>query len=417
MTNPKNILKQIVGLHRLKYKGRLSGDVVWLVIATVSALLPLSAKAQFVADTVPRGSVYGLALDLRPAYVVPSNGYIEGDNALGRAIDKSMSAYMKFSFTLDPKSRLGRMYPQAYQGIGVGWTGFFDAEDMGNPVSVYAFQGAPIVNFNNRLSLDYEWNFGASFGWKKYHEDNNPTNGAVGSSVNAYVNLALMLRYKLDRYWHLTGGIDFTHYSNGNTDYPNSGINLAGVRLGLAYMFNGSSLSDALPASKEDIDRHFVVDVSAYVSARKVGFEYDDTRYLIPGRFGVIGLNINPMYRLNKYFGIGASLDAQYDEGANLNDYYVPDSGTDEPKFYRPPLNKQLGVGASLRAEFTMGFFAINVGLGHNIIYKGRDLGGFYQMFALKTFVTPKLFLNVGYKLLRFENPGNLMLGIGYRFN
>ena len=38
-------------------------------------------------------------------------------------------------------------------------------------------------------------------------------------------------------------------------------------------------------------------------------------------------------------------------------------------------------------------------------------------MFALKTFVTPKLFLNVGYKLLRFENPGNLMLGIGYRFN
>ena len=64
-----------------------------------------------------------------------------------------------------------------------------------------------------------------------------------------------------------------------------------------------------------------------------------------------------------------------------------------------------------------MGFFAINVGLGHNIIYKGRDLGGFYQMFALKTFVTPKLFLNVGYKLLRFENPGNLMLGIGYRFN
>ena len=120
MTNPKNILKQIVGLHRQKYKVRLSGGVVWLVIATVSARLPLSAKAQFVADTVSRGSVYGLALDLRPAYVVPSNGYIEGDNALGRAIDKSMSAYMKFSFTLDPKSRLGRMYPQAYQAMGVG---------------------------------------------------------------------------------------------------------------------------------------------------------------------------------------------------------------------------------------------------------------------------------------------------------
>lgn len=380
----------------------------------------MMATTVMAGDVVPAdsagGSRYGLGIDLRPAYVVPSNGYVEGHNASGKTINKSLSAYMKFSFTLDPKSRLGRMYPEAYQGIGVGITGFFDAKDLGKPFSVYAFQGAPIAKLNSRLSLDYEWNFGASFGWKKYHKEKNPSNGAVGSSANAYLNLALMLKYRLNRNWYMSGGLDFTHYSNGNTDYPNSGINLIGLRMGLVYMLNSAKV-DALYASSDDFEPHFVYDVALYCAAHVCGFSYEDTGYLIPGRFGVLGLNAGPIYRFNKYFGLGASLDLQYDESANMGEYYEPNSGFDNPRFYRPPFAKQFGAGLSVRAEFTMGFFTVNAGLGHNVVYKGNDLDGFYQMFVLKTFVTPKVFLNVGYKLLRLKDPGNLMLGVGYRFN
>jgi len=389
-------------------------------IAYILLWFVVTATAVRASDDAPAdstgGSRYGMGFDMRPAYVVPSNLYVEGDNALGKPINRSLSAYMKFLFTLDPKSRLGRMYPQAYQGIGVGVTGFFDAKDMGTPFSVYAFQGAPIARVNSRLSLDYEWNFGASFGWKKYSEEKNPSNGAVGSSANAYINLALMLKYRLNRNWYLSGGLDLTHYSNGNTDYPNSGINLIGLRMGLVYMLN-SAKGDAVYASSNDFEPHFIYDVALYCAARKCGFSYGNTRYLIPGRFGVLGLNAGPVYRFNKYFGLGASLDLQYDEGANIGDYYEPNSGFEDPRFYRPPFAEQFGAGVSVRAEFTMGFFTINAGLGHNVVYKGSDLDGLYQMFVLKTFVTPKVFLNVGYKLLRFRDPGNLMLGVGYRFN
>lgn len=386
-----------------------------MIISGIMIFAGLAVSASETADTVKGKSRYGLGLDFRPAYVLPSNGYVEGDNTLSKPINKSLSAYLKFSFTLDPESRLGKMYPQAYQGIGVGMTKFYDAADLGTPFSVYLFQGAPIAKMGQRLSLDYEWNFGASFGWKHYDENRNPGNGAVGSSTNAYINLALMLRYKLSRSWYMSAGVDFTHYSNGNTDYPNAGINMAGLRVGLVYMLNSSNAM--AESGHADFDPGFVYDVALYGAARKCGYKYEGVRRLIPGRFGVLGLTAGPIYRFNKYFGLGGSLDIQYEEGANISDYYEPDSGHDDPKFYRPPFSHRFGVGLSARAEFTMGFFSINVGLGHNVIYKGRDLDGLYQTFVLKTFVTPKIFLNVGYKLLRFKDPGNLMLGVGYRFN
>ncbi len=37
-------------------------------------------------------------------------------------------------------------------------------------------------------------------------------------------------------------------------------------------------------------------------------------------------------------------------------------------------------------------------------------------MVVLKAHVMKNLFLHVGYRLINFKDPSNLMLGIGYRF-
>ena len=86
-------------------------------------------------------------------------------------------------------------------------------------------------------------------------------------------------------------------------------------------------------------------------------------------------------------------------------------------KFHRPPFRKQFAMGLSLRAELVMPVFSINVGVGRNLIYSGGDMKGFYQILALKTYVTRHLFLHVGYQLSKFKDPNNLMLGLGYRFH
>lgn len=369
-------------------------------------------------DSAEHKPVHKLGLDVRPSYVTPTNSFFDGENATQTRIRKALSVHLKYAFQFDKNSTLGRLYPHAYQGIGVSYNTFFSSSEMGSPVAVYAFQGSRIAQLSPRLSFDYEWNFGASFGWKKYDDVNNPQNGVIGSNINAYINLGFFLNWQLNSQWNLTAGLDFTHYSNGNTHYPNAGVNPIGGRIGIVRTF-GNEEEPTLGRKVQplDIKPYFSYDLVVYGATRKRAFVDDNTAYLVPGSFGIIGLNFNPMYNFNKYFRAGVSMDAQYDESANIKEYRVEGTTTDNVKFHRPPFRKQFAVGLSVRGELVMPVFSINVGIGRNLIYSGEDTKGFYQVLALKTSVTRHLFLHVGYQLNKFKNPNNLMLGFGYRFH
>ena len=374
--------------------------------------------------SVSRKLTHQLGIDFRPAYVVPTNDFFDGDNSTGQPIRNVWSVHLKYAFRFNKDSRLGRLYPHAYQGIGVSYNHFDNRPPIGHPVAVYAFQGSRIARLSPTLSLDYEWNFGASFGWEKYHvpEDGSQVlgyNDVVGSKINAYINLGFFLNWQINPQWNLTAGIDLTHYSNGNTHYPNSGVNPVGGRIGLVRTFgaeNSSPSANAGQLAPDDFRPHFSYDLVVYGATRKRGYIDDyNMGHLIPGSFGIVGLNFNPMYDFNKYFRAGISLDAQFDESANLQGHYA--GGTDDdPKFYRPPFREQFAVGLSARAELVMPIFSVNIGIGHNVLYKGKDTKGFYQILALKTFLTRNLFLHTGYQLSKFKDPNNLMLGLGWRF-
>lgn len=373
-------------------------------ILLLSLLICTAAKGQ-----------HQIGVDVRPGYVVPIKSFFEGNNAAGKPINKSMAYHLKYAFRFSPTTRLGQLYPSAYQGIGVGFHTFGNKEEMGNPVSVYVFQGAPIAKLTPRLSLDYEWNFGAAFGWKKYSPDTNPYNDIVGSKINAYINFGLMLNWRPAPDWQVTLGADLTHFSNGNTNYPNAGVNTLGGRIGIVRTFDSQGYEEAkgrIGLQKPAFQKHFSYDVVVYGTTRKRGIITEDHSYMVSGGFGVIGLNVNPMYNVNRYFRAGLSLDAQYDESANIKDHEL-----DHNLFVRPSFREQFAVGASIRAELVMPIFSVNVGIGRNLIYKGDDTKGFYQILALKADVTHGAFLHVGYQLSKFKDPSNLMLGVGYRFH
>ena len=189
-------------------------------------------------DSTNHALIHQIGFDVRPGYVAPTNSFLEGDNAQRQKIDRSLSLHLKYAFQFSKDSYLGRLYPHAYQGIGVSHNTFYNSAELGNPVAVYAFQGAPIVRLSSRLSLDYEWNFGASFGWKQYDEHSNWYNDAIGSKINAYINLGFVLNWQFYPQWKLAAGVDFTHFSNGNTRYPNGGLNTIGGRVGIVRTFN-----------------------------------------------------------------------------------------------------------------------------------------------------------------------------------
>lgn len=387
--------------------GRLLHIICLLSLLSVGGKL----KAQIVEK-------HRIGLDIRPGYVVPTNSFLEGDNLQQKIIEQSLSLHLKYAFQFSKDSNLGRMYPHAYQGIGVSYNTFYCPAELGNPVTVYAFQGAPIVRFSPRLSFDYEWNFGASFGWKKYDEQYNPQNEVIGSKINAYINLGFLLNWQFHPQWKLAAGVDFTHFSNGNTHYPNGGLNIIGGRVGIVRTFGDTdNASEGIVPKRLFIKPHVSYDLVLYGATRKRGFVKDNVPSLVPGSFGIAGLNFAPMYNFNNYFWAGLSMDAQYDESANIKDYKLEGSYSDDLKFHRPPFREQFAVGLSLRAELVMPIFSINAGFGRNLIGSGEDTKGFYQILALKTYVTRHLFLHVGYQLREFKDPNNLMLGVGYRFH
>ncbi len=369
-----------------------------------------------------------VGINVRPSYLLPTHRFFRGENELGKRLDKSGSAHLQYSFSFPSGSHFGKLYPTAYQGIGVSFNTFFDQKEIGDPAAVYVFQGAMLSQISPKLSLDYEWNFGVSFGWRPYDPYGeilgyeNSRNLVVGSRVNAYINFGIQLSWEPFDNWTVTAGVDLTHFSNGNTSYPNAGVNTIGGRLGVARSFGASCRQSPSVTKRHEyphmgkVADRMSYDILLYGAGRTKGLIWNDTPYIAEGKFGILGLNISPLYRVNKFLRAGVSFDVQYDESSNVSEYVAGTGDDGNIRFYRPPFNEQLGIGLSLRAEFVMPIFSVNIGFGRNVIYKGDELKGFYQTLALKTDIYKGLYLHIGYKLHDFHDPNNLMLGFGWRF-
>lgn len=380
------------------------------------------------ADTLTSTSVsplhrpiHKLSVDVRPSYLAPTSGFFEGENAKQQRMNRFLSGHLKYGIQFDPDSRWGKLYPHTTQGIGLAVNTLFNGEEMGTPVALYAFQSSRIARLTPRLSLDYEWNFGASFGWKKFNEETNEFNTVVGSKINAYINLGFFLNWRLSPYWNLTAGVEGSHFSNGNSHYPNSGVNTMGARIGITRNFGDKQTLEkaetALPPQSSTFRPYFSYDLTVYGGTKIRGWvDEHGGSMLVPGSFGVIGINFNPMYNFHRMLRAGISLDAQYDESANLKGHQAGTDENGDPKFYRPPFKEQFNAGLSVRCEFVMPIFSINFGIGYHFLHKGDDTKGCYQVLALKTSLTRHLYLHTGYQLQNFKDPNHLMLGLGWRF-
>ena len=392
--------------------------------------------------------VHRVSFDYRPAVPTQHHDFLRGGDGASKPLTASASVHLQYSFQFPEGSRLREMMPTAYQGIGGAKYTFFSHKDFGTPAALYVFQGAQIAQLARNLSLDYEWNFGVSAGWHQ--------NLVVSTKVNAYINLGLMVSWRPAMYWRIFAGLDMTHFSNGDTTLPNVGMNTIGARFGVLRMFESdvpsklSSLPDwgfcgdlgryaerglggagigrqDLVAGSADrsnatswysnIWKRTSIDVILCGNTNAETLNYKDREYKLDGKFAVVAFHLNPLYRVTRNFLVGPSIDVQYNEGVNLL-YNVAGVNpvTDVIKFHRPPLAQQLAAGLSLRAELQAPVFAVNIGVGHNVIYKGPELGGFYYIAALKTFVAQGLFLHVGLKICDTESSNNLLLGLGYRF-
>lgn len=412
---------------------------IYAIISCVLAVCPWAKAGSATltgGDTIPsafsRPLQWRIGAEISPALIPGTSSYLDGYNPACKPIDASLSGSIRVDFSFSPDTHEGMLYRGAYQGIGISLGSYADDGVLGTPVSAFVYQGAPIAHFSNRLWLGYEWQFGAAFGWRHSNEEKLDNNAVVSTAVTAHMGLGVKLHYRFSDKWQMSVGIGANHYSNGNTSWPNAGVNTIGASIGISHIINpysDATVTDAARGKKniarrkeyseikKEADRHcWLYDIMVFGAWRKrivnVGEPVESK--LIPGRFGILGMQLSPMYRLDKRFAIGPALDVQWDESAGLAPYWVNESYDDNIMFERPPFGKQLSVGVSGHAELTMPIFTINAGMGYDFVCPNGNKR-FYQSLALKTFITKKLYLNVGYRLGSFKEPQNLMLGFGIR--
>lgn len=384
-----------------------------MILAVVAMASAVAAQA---SDSV---KVHRLEVEVVPGAILHTNSFLNGNNVEVRRMNSSFVGRLKYAFLPPEGSRDAIIYRGVYQGAGLAFHHF--NTQLGNPVSAYIFQGATIKTLAPRLTLNYEWNFGLTYGWKSYDEEKSPENRVIGSKLTAYIDAGIYLRYMVSRYWDLNIGATFSHYSNGNTSIPNAGLNVAGLKASAAYYFNRGSVgcgSAAATLALPPVEHRWQVDLTLFGAWKRKGIDTQYGAYAVPGAFGVIGLNINPLYRLNHWLNVGASLDASYDGSANI-DIDEEALGTDrwagsEANLHHPAWYRKVGIGLSGRVEFTMPYFTINFGIGHHFVNANTtDLRGFYEILALKIGLTRHTYLHIGYSLYDFHYPNNLMLGLG----
>lgn len=393
--------------------------ILTAVLLTVAGIAS-AAEPDSLAD---RRFIHRVGAEFRPEYVFPTNPFVRGSNFAEKPIDLSLSAHLRYSLRPQAGSHTDQIYPGVYQGLGVAYYDFGNAQELGNPAAIYLFQGARIARLSPRITFNYEWNFGLSYGWKTYDEQANKRNVVVGSKANAFLSVGFYFLWQMSSKLDLSAGFALSHFSNGNTKFPNAGVNSGGLRVGIDYNFGRTGVlaperSRAVYAGP--FPRHMSYDVVLFGSWRRKGVALGEKQIPSPESYPVAGLSFAAMYNFGYKFRAGLALDGVYDGSANVyTEDVICEMGGSCPEydFMQPGINKQLALGVSARGEFVMPYFSVGFGLGINVLHKGGDLKQFYQMLTLKIAVTRSGFVHIGYNLRDFHEPNYLMLGLGYRFN
>lgn len=381
--------------------------LVALLIASLFGVVVANATSPRWCDSLH----HRVSVEVRPAYHMVSHYIMRESNP---PLNSTLSLHARYSFSFSEDSRMGKLFPTAYQGVGIATYTYWNHQLMGTPMLAYIFQGARIADLTPSLSVGYEWNLGYSWGWH--------ANDAMNSRGNVMINVALPFSWRATDHWELSFTPDFTHFSNGDTHFANAGSNMFGMRIGATYLFNTERIKASArrliaPSNSfkdKSFAKHITYDIIAYGGWRADRFIEGGTFFYIDKALPLAGVNFQPTYHLNDYFGIGASLDVQYDSSLNLYGG-VRDKEGNTIAYMCPSLWEQTEVGLSVRGEISAPIFTVGAGFGVNMNDVGYDMSRFYTTFSLKAHITRTLFLYVGYRFNSTQYTHNLMYGIGIR--
>ncbi|MDR1981099.1 MAG: acyloxyacyl hydrolase [Tannerellaceae bacterium] len=358
-----------------------------------------------------------MAINTMGGVVIPTNEYIKSG--------KAFPAYSSFSVKAGVRSTGNRWedhaYGMPYYGIGLYAARFYNKKALGNPITVFAFQGGNIKTFSRQLSLEYELNLGMSFNWKPYDVFDNPDNIALGSSVNAHVGANVYIRKRLSDRWDLHAGMGLTHFSNGAQRLPNKGINLFAPFVELAYNIDPMPLPSATnrSLSPPPLDKRIDYDIMFTSSTRQVRVDTAGTQ--LPSRhidrnFKVFGLSYATLFVNSYKYRWGPSLELVYDESSGVRAWRErhPVDGQYYDRVKLGSVYRRFSAGLSIKGELTFQRVSFFANLGYNLLHGNTYDYRLYQIIGARVYLKDRIFATFGIRASHFSKAQYLYWSVGY---
>ena len=263
--------------------------------------------------------------------------------------------------------------------------GYFLYQNFNNTILGKSYAVGMYYNFYflNR-QLQFKLAQGFAYVDNPYDKVENSKNKALGTSIVDNTNIGLS--YKKENLFDKFGvqaGILFTHYSNGRTKSPNSGINTYLINVGVNYDFDG--------AIKNVKDTTY----------QKVNYS-EPIRYNIVLRAGVnespiIGSGQHPFYHIGFYADkrIGRKSALQLGTELFLTEYfkdYIKYRSIAYPNENINPNTDYKRVGVFVGHELFVNRFSIEAQIGYYVYEPYKNDISIYDRVGMKYYITKKIF-------------------------
>lgn len=282
-----------------------------------------------------------------------------------------------------------------YPDHGLTFAYFNLATDkLGSGIAVYPFIDFPL---NNSRLLHLRFGMGLGYIENIFDATENFKNSAIGTHFNGVIHIDIHLEKKLSPRLDLEFGTGITHFSNGSNGFPNLGLNIATVNLGLQHSFGKN-----LPVIQKE-SPGFIRD-TAEIHVYAGGF-YKKIYPPEGRRFFAATLSAIRIKQFSKKSFWGAGVDFFYDNSISYRIETRKGKKPDAFDNFRQGIYGayQLGVG-NMGVMLNMGYYLYNPWL---------EDGNFYHRICLRYYFT-KTFICVNLKT-HFARADYIELGYGLK--
>lgn len=294
-------------------------------------------------------------------------------------------------------------YPVTGMTYWTAWLG--NSPDLGQAHAIFPFIRFPWIK-SNKTELSFRLGAGMAYLTKHFDRLDNYKYNAIGSHLNAAINLMVEYRWKPLNYLQLSAGVQLMHFSNGSTKTPNFGLNIPSLSGGVAFRLNKEnsyirrSARPDLTMFEFDGKKFLEMKVGTTFAIKQIG-DIDGTRYNVYAGFLSATKNLGYKHKLGLCFDL--SWDGSDELLVNKTD----------PEPYKQSALTKPGFSAAYEMVLARLSFAFN--FGFYVGGKDKSEGLTYYKAGINYLITRNLFANLTLKT-HYARADFVGIGVGYRF-